>query len=229
MLGALIVSNALCLFLHLWLTPASAGEATRGYLHGGLVMDFIGQAGPSSRIHLSLLDMLLIALQLTHMAAYMLKTRLKDAATASTSTTTRAASSSRPASALRQDLDAEERGVVRSDEQQDIEMQTLGATGQAVQAVAGPSDAEEISSERDTLLNPVAPRTDAHIFDAFHSGQIVIADLNLRKCIKDQVQLIKEYRADPQASSGIQTLRSELANRMLRMRSGADVLRQGIQ
>ncbi|KAK5171996.1 uncharacterized protein LTR77_003633 [Saxophila tyrrhenica] len=231
MLGALVSTNAICILLHLWLTPPSGGEATRGYLHGGLAMDFIGQAGPSSKIHLFLLDLLVVVLQLTHMAAYMLKCRLKDSATTTAATASARSGTSHPAPARRQDLDAEERGVRRSGEQQEIEMQTLTATGTATGAVVDPSEAHDTanrSSEHDALLNPMVPRTDSHIFDAFHSGQIVIADLDLRKRIGDQIHLTKNYRADASTASGVRTLRAELANRVLRMRMGADALRQNI-
>ncbi len=231
MLLGLLASNAFCILLHFILKPASAGEATRGHLHGGLVMDFIGQAGPSSKIHLLLLDLMVLGLQLTQMAACMLKGRLKEATTIITAST-EVVRPTQPSTTIGQDLDAEERGVNRADEQQDIEMQTLTAAGAATADSNDPSNApqaEDESSERDTLLNPVAPHDDTHILEAFYSGQIVIADLDLRRRIVDQVQLIKNYRADPEAaSSSVQMLRSELANRILRMRMGADALRQTI-
>jgi hypothetical protein len=227
MLVALLSSNALCLLLHIWLSAPSAGEVTRGYLHGGLAMDFIGQAGPTSKLYLVLLDLLIMFLQLTHMAAFMVQSRLKEASAPPTANAIEAEAIERQQPPPPgQDLDAEERGVIRSDEQQDIEMQTLNPPGTAGAESADPPAAAE-SSDREALLAPEAPRTDAYIFDAFHSGQIVIADLDLRRRIQDQVQLIKNYRVDPQASSS-QILRFELANRMLRMRMGADALRETI-
>jgi hypothetical protein len=228
MLVALLSSNALCLLLHIWLSAPSAGEVTRGYLHGGLAMDFIGQAGPTNKLYLVLLDLLIVFLQLTHMAAFMVQSRLKEASAPPTVNAIEAEAIERqqPPPRPGQDLDAEERGVIRSEEQQDIEMQTLNPPGTAAATSADPSSTAE-SSEREALLAPEAPRTDAYIFDAFHSGQIVIADLDLRRRIHDQVQLIKNYRVDSQASSS-QILRFELANRMLRMRMGADALRETI-
>ena len=229
-IGPLFGSNIICFLLHLLTTPPTAGEATRGYLHGGLAMDFIGQAGPMIKIHLLLLDLLLVSLQVTHMAASMVRKRLRDAS----SFTLAAASNLQPTtsatSGLQQDLDSEERGVHRADEAQDIEMQNLNPTGTAAPATSAPPSLDE-SSERDSLVATTAPRNDAHIFDAFNSGQIVVADLDLWKCIREQVQLIKNYRADAQSSSSstTQTLRAEFANRMLRMRIGTDALRQNLQ
>lgn len=199
-------------------------------------MDFIGQKGPTSKIHLVLLDMLLIVLQMTHMAADMVRKKLKEAS-AVTAPSTTPQSAPQAAPLVRQDLDAEERGVIRSDEQQDIEMQTLNpSTGTAASVPSNPNNADSIpeSSEHDSLLTSSElppPRSDAHIFDAFNSGQIVVADLDVWKCVKEQCQLIRDYRKDPanaQASS-MQNLRAEMATRFLRMRAGTEAVREAIR
>nr|OQO26446.1 hypothetical protein B0A51_06827 [Rachicladosporium sp. CCFEE 5018] len=48
--AGVLIPNVLCMLLHLWLHAPSAGEATRGVLQGGLIMDFIGQQGPSKKL-----------------------------------------------------------------------------------------------------------------------------------------------------------------------------------
>ncbi|MBE7180933.1 MAG: DSC4 family protein, partial [Terriglobus roseus] len=68
-IGAIIGTNLLCLILHLYLAQPAAGEATRGYLHGGLLIDFVGQKGPSSRWLLAALDVAIALLQLVMLAA----------------------------------------------------------------------------------------------------------------------------------------------------------------
>ena len=171
--GAIIGSNLICFVLHFLFAAPAAGEATRGYLHGGLAMDFIGQKGPTSKLHLLLLDLLLVSIQLVHMTVHITRQRLKETSALTTTSAGRAAA---PAEAVAQDLDHEERGVRRSDEQQDIEMQTLDPDG------AARIDATEVeaTSERDSLLAATtAPRTDAHIFDAFNSGQIAVSYTHL--------------------------------------------------
>lgn len=228
MLGSILGANLFCLLLHLWLTPASAGETTRGYLHGGLVMDFIGQTGVSSRVYLLLLDLLVMFLQLTHMSAYMLQRRLKDAVTAP------AAVSAQPPPASEQDHDAEERGVRRSIEQQDIEMQNLNPAANTSPPDPEPSttDTPTESSERASLHDPTPTAAMVNpqvVDDALYSGQIVVGDLNIKERIKEQIHLMKNYRADANASSsGLTRFRAELAQRVLRMRTGADALRQSI-
>lgn len=56
--GAIIVSNLVCMLFHAFLIRPEAGEETRGYLHGGLFIDFVGQA-PVSVYRLLLFDLLI--------------------------------------------------------------------------------------------------------------------------------------------------------------------------
>ncbi|EME79171.1 uncharacterized protein MYCFIDRAFT_90088 [Pseudocercospora fijiensis CIRAD86] len=72
-IGTIFGTTLLCIIMHLYNSPPSAGEATRGYLHGGLAMDFIGQKGPSSKVHLILLDLLVLLVQLVQMSAHLLR------------------------------------------------------------------------------------------------------------------------------------------------------------
>lgn len=66
---AIVGANIFCMLLHLLLPSPNAGEATRGYLHGSLLLDFVGQLGPTARLHLLCLDVLISTLQLTALAA----------------------------------------------------------------------------------------------------------------------------------------------------------------
>jgi hypothetical protein len=220
-IAPIVFSNLICFLFHFFLSPPEAGEATRGYLHGGLAMDFIGQKGPTSKGHLLLLDLLVLGLQLTHMAAGMARRRVRQASNVTTPPAVggnpQPVSSAPPAGVQQQDIEAEERGVHRADYGADIEMQPLNASGSAS------------ASPLDTLLATTAPRTDAHIFDAFHSGQIVLADLDFGKTMKEQWHMAKNFRANAGASEyQSRTLRAELAGRILRLRMGTDALRQSI-
>lgn len=206
--GAIFGSNALCLILHALQSAPSAGEATRGYMHGGLAMDFIGQNGPTSKIHLLLLDLVISFLQLVQLSAHITRLRLKD--TQSIPMPSRA-SRARPA-ASRQDLDSEERGVRRSDEEQDIEMQNLNPSA----AISAATEEHEISGaiERASLLS--SPRTDAHIFDAFNSGQIVLADLNIPQTVTEQFWA---YAPAEDMDQG-RIMRANITGQLLRWRLG---------
>lgn len=222
--GAVLGLNFICIILHLWLNPATGTEATRGYLHGGMAMDFIGQKGPTSRIILVLLDLLVMALQLVHLTAHISRKRLKDnAAAATTSTTPQAA----PAPSSGQDLDSEERGVRHSTElqqQDDIEMQTLNASGRpnipasSTTAATAATEEEEADepNEHEALLSSSPPQTDIHIFDAFHSGQIVLADLNIWKSTKEQFWAYQKSSAE-QREARRASYRAQITSRLFDM------------
>jgi hypothetical protein len=72
--GTSIISAA-CHYLR---PNPSAGEATRGYLHGGLVLDFVGQLGPTPKAQLLLLDLALLLLQLLLVRAIASKRHWED-------------------------------------------------------------------------------------------------------------------------------------------------------
>lgn len=217
--GAVLGANILCIALHLWFIPASGTEATRGYLHGGLAMDFIGQKGPSSRVTLVSFDLLVMALQFVHLTAHITRKRLKDGAAAAATPPTQQTQA--PPSAG-QDLDSEERGVRHSaelEQQDDIEMQTLNPSGRtegtATNATSTAVDEDDESNEREALLSSAPPqRTDIHIFDSFHSGQIVLADLNIWKTIREQFWAYQKSTVE-QRDARRASYRAQLTSRLM--------------
>ncbi|KAJ6257825.1 hypothetical protein Dda_7614 [Drechslerella dactyloides] len=91
-------STFVCFLFHVFSEAPSASEATGGYLHGGMIIDFVGQEGPVSKFRLAFLDILILLLQLTMLAVKVSKQDLLD-------------SSSPNRGNPAQDLDSEERGV----------------------------------------------------------------------------------------------------------------------
>ncbi|KZF25987.1 DUF1746-domain-containing protein [Xylona heveae TC161] len=205
--GAILTTNILCMVLHILLTPPEAGEAARGYLHGGLIIDFIGQLGPSSKVALVLLDCLILLLQLFMLSTFAEQQHFKDSSSSSSSSspsriTTTSSPTHRQRTRLHQTLDAEERGLSASD----IEMQALSAHSSSSSSpsssspsppAAGTSSSQaqhhpETSSssagrtggdqdgERDELLAEPSPDAGtSSSWDAYTSGEAVIADLYL--------------------------------------------------
>lgn len=218
--GAILGSNMLCLILHLLYDAPSASEATRGYLHGGLAMDFIGQKGPTSKLHLVLLDLLILSLQIIALGAHITRLRVQKQSVANSSPNPSALSLNAAATAdpaaleSSQDLDHEERGIHRIEHLPvDLELQTLNSSGRQETAALASAERDEATDERAALLESIMqPRSDAHLFDAFNSGEIMILDLDIAHLLTTQV---KEFTDGPQGTPPIQTGQS-LAERLSR-------------
>lgn len=157
----------------------------RGYLHGGLVLDFIGQKGGMSRWTLLGLDLVILVLQVVCCAVVRVRAKVEDAFDAvKAEEEIRRDDAPRP---TRQGVEDEERGVRRSEEvgrEGDVEMERLNPDGRR----ADDTTAEDEERGRSILASTTAAleRTDAHIFDAFNSGQIVLADLDLGRMVHDE-------------------------------------------
>lgn len=187
--GAILLSNLFCMFLHSISANPASGEATRGYLHGGLFIDFIGQKGPVSKVRLLSFDLVIMVIQIVMLGVLVEKDNTR---TSIPSQSSRSASSAQEPSTA-QDLDAEERGVFRSDSptqprhsaESGIELQDLS-----------PADSQlrpgEEDGERSGLLGePVEEREarlarDGHPRDPFLSGQSIIVEMNIIRTIRDQ-------------------------------------------
>lgn len=198
-------SNVICMLSHLVFALSEATETERGYLHGGVIIDFIGQKAPTSRLGLLLLDVLILLLQCVMCSVWLEKDRLKlleltlrtvaaggfpkrTVPVPGTGTTATDATMADVTSG--QDLDAEERGVIRddplgADESNDIEMRPLinerpspGGPGllearyQRIVRSSGGSSAREEGADRPSLL------------DVLMSGNGLLANLNVIRSVR---------------------------------------------
>lgn len=142
-------SNILCVLFHLLFALPEASEVMRGYLHGGAIIDFVGQKAPTSKLSLVLLDCVVLALQCLMCAVWLerdrikrIETTLKSVAAGGFPKRPNSTTRSMPAAALdldtgglatsTQDVDAEERGILNddpplggADETNSIEMRPL--------------------------------------------------------------------------------------------------------
>lgn len=131
---AIAVPGFLCLLAHSLGALPVASEAHRGYLHGGVMIDFVGQTAPASALGLVALDLLILAVQCIMLAMHAEREKLRclispirtaaatsPSSAAATAAVTRAggtpdapaapaAAGPSPAATL-QELDAEERGI----------------------------------------------------------------------------------------------------------------------
>jgi len=169
-------------------------------------MDFIGQKGPTSKLHLLCLDVLVLLLQVLHIGILTVKKKAKAASEGPAATTS--APRAAPVAPSQQNLDFEERGQLRSEHQQvDIELQELnpdGATARqpASREIEGPDDDVGGEEGQRLLQTTRNPRSDRHIFDAFNSGEIMVADFNLYNILKEQFMLSRETVENAQSAGG---------------------------
>jgi len=170
----------------------------RGYLHGGVIVDLIGQKGPTSKIHLVLLDLLVLGLQCFMLAVHVEKERLQAILTAYLSPTSASAGAGtaaerRAAVVSSQDHDAEERGITRDDvvtEDGDIELQPMALQndGPSSAVTNGPEE-EDRNEERERLLAEPPPRQEEEEdtpVDSFWSGTAIVADFHVLHNLKRQ-------------------------------------------
>lgn len=205
-LPILLFNFGINFILHMSYPSPSAGEETRGYLHGGLMIDFIGQQGPTSKWKLAGMDILVLVLQLIMVSVHVKRRELKkklakfstgstgneeNAGTATTEdagvTETNAADETMAENAARgQEADDEERGVLhRSDTLSDI----------------GANPDEE---EHALLSASDGSRPDA--LELLTSGQCVIGEFTLIDTLIQEYKNYAEHRStQTEGSTGAAT------------------------
>ena len=194
-LGAIFAPNIICILLHILTAHSSAGEETRGYLHGGVILDLIGQRGPTSKLHLVILDILVLGMQCVMLSVVLEKERivklLADLKGGVRVETVSTEESSQADSRDVQDVDAEERGVLRHGmtDSGDVELSNLSAGNN--------NDSSTLSEEREHLLaEPASNVTEpsiavvegSHPLDMFYSRTATIATFHVLPALKGQWQ-----------------------------------------
>ncbi|KAI9680008.1 MAG: hypothetical protein M1817_005023 [Caeruleum heppii] len=202
-IGAISGVNTVSLLFHMFSAAPSAGETTRGYLHGGLLIDFVGYKGPTSRWHLLALDLLVCGLQMVMLCVHTERQDLKPSPSMAIGMSRQ--DDSIADDATHQDLDAEERGFHRlephaiatrirtanlSSTAEGIELQPLSPSRHARpsrrDASTGRTGAEE-DDERDQLLSEELEADDshaAHPLDVYHSGSALITEVHVLRTIR---------------------------------------------
>jgi hypothetical protein len=181
----LLLAFAVNFLLHLTYPAPSAGEDTRGYLHGGLMIDFIGQQGPTSTWTLGALDTCLLALQLVMVSVHVKRRELKKKL-ATLSAGGGGATATTANAALDQDADDEERGQLHRTD-------TLSDIG------AAPVDEDE----DDALLPAASEPGHADALDMLTSGQCVIGEFSALDTLLHENRDYSAYRLTRSESSGM--------------------------
>lgn len=179
---------------HAFFIRPEAGEATRGYLNGGLFIDFIGQK-PVPVFRLLAFDVLILLVDIVMLALILERVKMvgsKGLASSMTTrtTTTNANAETDTAQPGQQDHDAEERGVRDSEDADDTNDSPAESGSTNTSPV--PEIDDDVQDERTTLLadpgeggtGPI-PRG-GHPLDSYATGQAVIMDMGFFTTLRDQ-------------------------------------------
>ncbi|KAI1312469.1 DUF1746-domain-containing protein [Xylaria venustula] len=186
--SAIVAPNLLCMFLHLISSPPEAGEASRGYLHGGILVDFIGQKAPSSRFTLILLDAVVLAIQCFMITVNIEKERIRNVIKPPRVNASPGAAIAVPVTT--QDHDSEERGVSRDapdtdeiNETDSVEMRALD-----IDNSGGVNEREPVGGEGSRLLRQSGVRRMGQsegLTDFLRSGNAVVGNFHIPQSLRN--------------------------------------------
>ncbi|KAL4951743.1 hypothetical protein BDW69DRAFT_169404 [Aspergillus filifer] len=213
-IGAILASNLFCMTFHNFFSQPEADEASRGYLHGGILIDFIGQKAPVPLTRLLFLDLLVMILNIVMLGLIIERVKIAESRDTISGTTaaTNAQAETTPAQA--QDHDHEERGIYRDAESGDFSTSdteterreqafyttttTPSDTRSHSHTPSHPHTPSEEELERTRLLadpseNGAERTSHQHALDTYASGEAVIIRMGLFDVIRDQWR----YRPTP--------------------------------
>ncbi|KAK2592035.1 hypothetical protein QQS21_010268 [Conoideocrella luteorostrata] len=180
-----VIPNFICILLHLFTSLSRGPDFHRGYQHGGLIIDFVGQRPATSRLYYLLADLAILVIQCLMLTVHTQREQLRVVLKTFRPILPELAEDMEAAVHSAQDLDAEERGVslhavdstatatnaFAFDENGGIEMREMNRsleTGEGGQQYG----------EADSLLHRSAsedsPR--AHLSDVMSSGNAVLGN-----------------------------------------------------
>lgn len=173
-----LIPNIICILLHIFVSLPVGPDYHRGYMHGGLVIDFIGQKPPTSRIYYVLVDVMILAVQCLMLTVHTERERLRVTLKTFRPMVPDVAQEMGPTI---EDLDAEERGVSRdmpgslpADEEDGIELQPLRRTSTTEEANSTSGESEPAAREP-----PIDEPTRSHLSDVLSSGNAIIGEYHV--------------------------------------------------
>ncbi|EFY88647.1 hypothetical protein MAC_05265 [Metarhizium acridum CQMa 102] len=181
-----VVPNFICIFLHLFTSLPRGPDFHRGYQHGGLVIDFVGQRPPTYRLYYLLADFAILAIQCLMLTVHTQREQLRVMLRTFRPILPEIAEDLEAAVRSLQDLDAEERGVLlhtpsgtaaaaaattNVDSGGGIEMREANGLHQA-------GEASEQTGEAETLLRESTSEgsSRAQLADIMNSGNAVVGE-----------------------------------------------------
>ncbi|RSL94000.1 hypothetical protein CDV31_014483 [Fusarium ambrosium] len=179
-----VIPNLICMLLHLFASLPIGPDYHRGYMHGGLVIDFIGQKPPTSRIYYLLADIAILAIQCLMLTVHTERERLRLTLKTFRPLIPDVAQEMGP---TLEDLDAEERGVSRDmpgslppNETEDIELQPLRPINEAEEGSSQSGEPEPPARE-----SPADEPTRTYLSDVLSSGNAVIGEYHVLHSLRN--------------------------------------------
>ncbi|KAI5466790.1 hypothetical protein BGZ63DRAFT_418544 [Mariannaea sp. PMI_226] len=183
----ILFPNLLCMLLHLFCSLPVGPDYHRGYMQGGMIIDFVGQKPPASRLYYILADFAILAVQSLMLTIHSERERLRLMLRTFRPLVSEAAREITAIPSI-EDLDAEERGVsndmsasitMAEDEANDIELQPLRRTSDADEGNEQNADSESVS--RDSLTEESSR---SHLSDLLSSGNAILGEYHVLHSIR---------------------------------------------
>lgn len=175
----------MCILAHIFFALPEAGEATRGYLHGGFIIDFIGQKPPTTKLAFLFIDVVILVAQCLMLAVHQEREKLKKLVSPSLRTFSPSADTQTEegaAAETTQDHDAEERGVLRDEtymaDGSGAGLQPLAERDGSAEGRRDPADDDETG---DTYSSAVAS---VDMMDMIRSGNAVLSNFHVIHAVR---------------------------------------------
>lgn len=174
----IFVPAVICMLVHAFFSLPAAGEATRGYLHGGVIIDFIGQRPPTTRLAFLFFDLVILGAQCLMLAVHQERERLKKAVIPGLRTFSPSGDTSQPAAAAEpsQDHDAEERGVRRD------EADLADDGGMELQPLSGGDSSRGSDEAAGDTYSSAAASVD--MLDMIRSGNAILSNFHVIHAVR---------------------------------------------
>lgn len=184
----ILLSNLWCILVHLLAAIPEGHEYHRGYQHGGMIIDFIGQKPPTFRIYYLLADVFVFLLQCLMLTIHTEREKLRLSLKTFKPLNPNRAPDASEAPRTIDDLDAEEQGIRSTEpsfedtENGDIEMQPLRSSRESRRA----SRRSRRSSE-------------ARFSDSLQSGNAIVDEYHIVNCIRVATTSVESAATDLQS------------------------------
>ncbi|KAJ6445808.1 ferric reductase transmembrane component [Purpureocillium lavendulum] len=198
-----LIPNLICMALHMFGHLPRGPGFHRGYQHGGLIIDFVGQRPPTYRLYYVLADVVILAVQCLMLTVHTQREKLRVALKTFRPLVPDIAQELATARSA-EDLDAEERGVLQNApgmdmdvEDDDVELQPLSSN---MQEGEGSAQMEGSGS----LVRPVTSEASSRsqMSDIINSGNAVLGEYHIIRSLASAAEQSRSIVANSLQTMG---------------------------